>query len=155
MDNVSEKYINLIVWKKKHDFLCQFRPIFWTKTFLLKKYILLGKIFYLITHKRFIFEESYISYGKRQKSCTLIFIYFKSLCLTSPIFNSSSKPNRIFLLQRGIFVDICLRIFHWEKYTYNLITVLFPLGGKGSMHKSNLIFFTLILVPFLFGIVYA
>ena len=28
----------------------------------------------LITHKRFIFEESYISYGKRQKSCTLIVI---------------------------------------------------------------------------------
>ena len=28
----------------------------------------------LITHKRFIFEHSYISYGKRQKSCTLIVI---------------------------------------------------------------------------------
>ena len=28
----------------------------------------------LITHKRLIFEESYISYGKRQKSCTLIVI---------------------------------------------------------------------------------
>ena len=27
-----------------------------------------------ITHKRFIFEHSYISYGKRQKSCTLIVI---------------------------------------------------------------------------------
>ena len=27
-----------------------------------------------ITHKRFIFKESYISYGKRQKSCTLIVI---------------------------------------------------------------------------------
>ena len=27
-----------------------------------------------ITHKRFIFEESHISYGKRQKSCTLIVI---------------------------------------------------------------------------------
>ena len=26
----------------------------------------------LITHKRFIFEESYISYDKRQKSCTSI-----------------------------------------------------------------------------------
>ena len=25
-----------------------------------------------ITQKRFIFEHSYISYGKRQKSCTLI-----------------------------------------------------------------------------------
>ena len=28
----------------------------------------------LITHKRFIFQESCISYGKRQKSCTLIVI---------------------------------------------------------------------------------
>ena len=28
----------------------------------------------LITHKRFVFEESYISYGKRQKSCTLIVV---------------------------------------------------------------------------------
>ena len=27
-----------------------------------------------ITRKRFIFEESHISYGKRQKSCTLIVI---------------------------------------------------------------------------------
>ena len=27
-----------------------------------------------ITHKLFIFEESYISNGKRQKSCTLIVI---------------------------------------------------------------------------------
>ena len=27
-----------------------------------------------ITQKRFIFEESHISYGKRQKSCTLIAI---------------------------------------------------------------------------------
>ena len=29
----------------------------------------------LITHKRSIFEHSYISYGKRQKSCTLIVIW--------------------------------------------------------------------------------
>ena len=28
----------------------------------------------LITHKQFIFKESYISYGKRQKKCTLIVI---------------------------------------------------------------------------------
>ena len=27
-----------------------------------------------ITQKRFIFEQSFISYGKRQKSCTLILI---------------------------------------------------------------------------------
>ena len=30
-----------------------------------------------ITQKRFIFEESYISYGKRQKSCTLIVILYQ------------------------------------------------------------------------------
>ena len=28
----------------------------------------------LINHKRFVFEESYTSYSKRQKSCTLIVI---------------------------------------------------------------------------------
>ena len=48
----------------------------------------------LITHKRFIFKESYISYGKRQKSCTLIVIMVKCLYLTSPIFNSLAKSNR-------------------------------------------------------------
>ena len=54
----------------------------------------------LITHKRFVFKESYISYGKRQKSCTLIVIWVKCLYLTSPTFNSSAKSNRLFLLQR-------------------------------------------------------
>ena len=54
----------------------------------------------LMTHKRFIFEESYISYGKRQKSCTLIVIWVKCLYLTSPTLNSSAKSNRLFLLQR-------------------------------------------------------
>ena len=53
----------------------------------------------LITHKRFVFKESYISYGKRQKSCTLIVVWVKCLYLTSPIFNSSAKSNRLFLLQ--------------------------------------------------------
>ena len=28
----------------------------------------------LITYKRFVFEESYMLYGKRQKSCTLIVV---------------------------------------------------------------------------------
>ena len=28
----------------------------------------------LITHQQFIFEHSYISYGKRQKNCTFIVI---------------------------------------------------------------------------------
>ena len=52
----------------------------------------------LITHKRFIFEHSYISYSKRQKSCTLIVVLVKCLYLTSPIFNSSAKLNRTFYL---------------------------------------------------------
>ena len=51
----------------------------------------------LITHKRFIFEESYISYGKRQKSCTLIVIWVKCLYLTSPTFNLSVKVEPYFL----------------------------------------------------------
>ena len=37
---------------------------------------------------------------QRQKSCTLIVIQVKCLYLTSPIFNSSAKSNRLFLLQR-------------------------------------------------------
>ena len=49
-----------------------------------------------ITHKRFIFEHSYISYGKRQKSCTLIVILVRLSYLTSPIFNSSSKSTGFF-----------------------------------------------------------
>ena len=52
----------------------------------------------LITHKRFIFEESYVSYGKRQKSCTLIVVLVKRLYLTSLIFNSSAKSNRLFFI---------------------------------------------------------
>ena len=42
-----------------------------------------------ITRKRFIVEENYISYGKRQNSCTLIVIKVKCLYLSSPTFNSS------------------------------------------------------------------
>ena len=54
-----------------------------------------------ITQKRFIFEESYISYGKRQKSCTLIVILVIWSYLTSPIFNSSSKSTGFFFGKRG------------------------------------------------------
>ena len=53
-----------------------------------------------ITHKRFIFEHSYISYRKRQKSCTLIVILVELSYLTSPVFNSPSKSTGFFLLQR-------------------------------------------------------
>ena len=50
----------------------------------------------LITHKRSIFEESYVSYDKRHKSCTLIVIWDKCLYLTSPTFNWSARSNRLF-----------------------------------------------------------
>ena len=53
----------------------------------------------LITHKRSIFEHGYISYGKRQKSCTLLVILSY---LTFPIFNSSSKSTGFFFFcKRG------------------------------------------------------
>ena len=64
----------------------------------------------LITHKRFVFEESYISYDKRQKSCTLIVVLVKCLYLTSPTFNSSAKSNRLFLLQRRKYEVTCCMI---------------------------------------------
>ena len=56
-----------------------------------------------ITHKRFIFEHSYISYGKRQKSCCLIVILVILSYRTSPIFNSSSKSKStgFFFCKRG------------------------------------------------------
>ena len=50
-----------------------------------------------ITHKRFICQHSYISYGQRQKSCTLIVIWVILSYLMSPIFNSSVKVDRLFL----------------------------------------------------------
>ena len=52
-----------------------------------------------ITHKRFIFEESYISYGKRQNSCTFIIILVRLSYLTSPIFQFVVKVDRLFFLQ--------------------------------------------------------
>ena len=54
-----------------------------------------------ITQKRFIFEESYISYRKRQKSCTLIVILVKLSYLTSPVFNSPSKSTGFFYCKGG------------------------------------------------------
>ena len=54
-----------------------------------------------ITHKRFIFEHSYISYGKRQKSCCLIVILVILSYLTSPTFNSSSKSTGYFICRWG------------------------------------------------------
>ena len=55
-----------------------------------------------ITHKRFIFEHSYISYGKRQKSCTLIVILVILSYLTSPVFNF--KVDRAKVVQTGFLL---------------------------------------------------
>ena len=63
----------------------------------------------LITHKRFIFKESYISYGKRQKNCTLFVVWVKYLYLTSPIFKSSSNSNRIFFIAKEE-----VKMVHWS-----------------------------------------
>ena len=49
-----------------------------------------------ITQKRFIFAHNYVSYGKRQKSCTLIVILIILTYLTSAICNSSSKSTGFF-----------------------------------------------------------
>ena len=67
---------------KKGDFLKKIVFYFFIKLFLHTFFFFQKRTFCypttffesLITHKRFIFEESYISYGKRQKSCTLIVI---------------------------------------------------------------------------------
>ena len=65
----------------------------------------------LTTHKWFIFEESYISYGKRQKSWSLIVVLVKCLYLTSPIFNSLAKSNRTFYLPGRKYKIKMIRFF--------------------------------------------
>ena len=65
-----------------------------------------------ITQKQFIFEQSFISYGKRQKSCTLIIIQVISSYLTSPIFNSSSKSTGYFFLKSRKYNLIGKSIFN-------------------------------------------
>ena len=55
-----------------------------------------------ITQKGFIVEHSYISYGKRQKSCTLIVILVILSYQTSPIFNSSSKSTGFFFANEEV-----------------------------------------------------
>ena len=54
-----------------------------------------------ITQKRSIFEHSYVSYDKLQKTCTLIVIYVILSYLTSPIFNSPSKSTGYFICRGG------------------------------------------------------
>ena len=73
-----------------------------------------------ITHKRFIFEHSYISYRKRQKSCTLIVIYVILSYLTSPIFNSPSKSTGFFFAKEEVQktkrkVCFSLSNFEWQR----------------------------------------
>ena len=58
----------------------------------------------LITEKQFIFEHGYVSYDKRQKSCTFIVILIILSYLTSPIFNSSSKSTGFFLQTRKYYI---------------------------------------------------
>ena len=57
---------------EKSPFLFFFIKLLFLHTFCQKRTFCYPTTFIesLITHKRFIFEESYISYGKRQKSCT-------------------------------------------------------------------------------------
>ena len=55
-----------------------------------------------ITHKRFIFEHSYISYGKHQKSCTLNVILIMLLYLAPTILNSSSKSTGFFFANEEV-----------------------------------------------------
>ena len=85
----------------------------------------------LITHKRFVFKESYISYGKRQKSCTLIVIWVKCLYLTYPTFNSSAKSNRLFLLQRRKYFYLIRKIKFF-------CTIFSLLPGKKREKKIHL-----------------
>ena len=103
---------------KKGTFLKKVRFYFFIKrflhTFCQKRTFCYSTTFIesLITHKRFIFKESYISYGKRQKSCTSIVVKVKCLYLTSPIFNSSSKSTGFFFWRRG-------SIYIYRTHQYN------------------------------------
>ena len=57
--------------KKSGFFIKRFLHTFWQKrTFCYPTTFIES----LITHKRFVFEENYILYGKRQKSCILIVV---------------------------------------------------------------------------------
>ena len=80
----------------------------------------------LITHKRFIFEESYIFYNKRQELYFNCYFSVKCLYLTSPIFNSPAKSNRIFFWQRRkynvIIVAIYCLNFWMNTMVYSIVT---------------------------------
>ena len=87
----------------------------------LKKVIFRTFIESLITHKRFIFKESYISYG----SSTL---QVKCLYLTSPIFNSFSAGEEV---KSSVTVKDCKnRIFLF------LVVVLISFFPKNRMFSA-------------------
>ena len=72
---LSNRRVKKVLYWKKSLFIYFFIKLF-LDTFCQKRTFCYPTTFFesLITHKRFIFKESYISYGKRQKSCTLIVI---------------------------------------------------------------------------------
>ena len=74
-------------WQKmcKNSLIRKIKLIFFQKTTFFES---------PITHKQFIFEQSFISYGNRQKSCILIVIFVILSYLTSPIFIRRSRQSR-------------------------------------------------------------
>ena len=106
----NEPFLSNRWFKKRLFFLKKVRFYFFIKLFF--AHFLLSDHFFesLITHKRFIFEVSYILYGKRPKSCTLIVILVKCLYLTAPIFNSPSKSNRIFFVIEQVPCNECFEL---------------------------------------------
>ena len=80
-------YEKMIFWSNVHTF-CQKRSFCYPTTFLETP----------ITQKPSIFEQSFISYSKRRKSCTLIVVKVVCLYLLPLIYNLSAKSNRTFYL---------------------------------------------------------
>ena len=113
--------------------LCQKRTFCYPSTF----------IELLITYKRFIFEESYISYGKCQKSCTLIVVLVKCFYLMSPIFYSSAKSNRTFYLRSFIVLQTAFP----GSFKYYTIGCFFRVLGRATKGFLNFIVLYVKVVP--------
>ena len=124
---IDNREIDFVKWNKTQFFL----PADDVTPCRNKGYLLVCSMHY---HENLVFRrgptcinQPCISYGKRQKSCTLIVILVKCLYLTSPIFNSSAKSNRTFYLP-GEEVDstyyqcysiIFVLILNWILYYFN------------------------------------
>ena len=109
-------FMNYQQFKKKTHYNKQFLHTFCPKrTFCYETTFIES----LITHKRFIFEESYILNGKRQKSCTLIVILVKCLYLTSPTFNSSPNRNTGFFIANKEVVYNKILLKTWQKKRFS------------------------------------